>query len=312
MFVYAIVIALLLDFVLGDPAWGWHPVRVLGRVIGTAEIVCREIPVGARAQGGIFLLINMIVLIVPLAFLLAIVSFSSVLLAVLEGVAIYFALGGTCLARDVSEVARALYRYGLGEGRARLRMLVSRDVDGMGEEDIASSAIETLAENFSDSACATLFYAALGGPILAWIHRVANTLDAMVGYRTEEYVDFGWASAKFDDIVNFLPARITALLTALVSQTVGGSARRVLDRAAEQGSALESPNSGYPIAAFAGALGVKLCGPARYFGELKEKPFIGEGPRPGVMDLMNALCLYWNVYALAAVLAVFLAGVIFS
>jgi adenosylcobinamide-phosphate synthase len=312
LFVYAIVIALLLDFVLGDPAWGWHPVRILGRVIGTAEIVCRGIPVGAKAQGGIFLLLNMVVFIVPLVLLLLIFSFSKPLLVAVEGVAVYFALGGTCLARDVTGVARALFLYGLSEGRARLRMLVSRDVDGMGEEEIASSAIETLAENFSDSACATLFYAALGGPVLAWVHRVANTLDAMVGYRTEEYEDFGWASAKFDDIMNFLPARISALLTALVSPTVGGNARRVLDRAAEEGSALASPNSGYPIAAFAGALGVKLCGPTRYFGELKEMPVIGEGPRPGIMDLMNALSLYWNAYALAAALAVILAGIIFS
>jgi adenosylcobinamide-phosphate synthase len=311
LFIFAIVIALLLDFVLGDPAWIWHPVRLLGHVIGVAEIVCRRLPISARAQGGIFLLLNIAVFIIPLSLLFVVTSFSKPLLTAIEGAAIYFALGGTCLAREVGGVARALFQHGPGEARARLRMLVSRDVDGMGEEEIASSAIETLAENFSDSACATLFYAALGGPILAWIHRVANTLDAMVGYKTEEYVDFGWASAKFDDIVNFLPARISALFIALVAPLVGGSVRSVLERAGKDGGALASPNSGYPIAAFADALGVKLCGPTSYLGELKDKPFIGEGPRPDVMDLMNALSIYWNAYALAGLFSIVLGSVIF-
>jgi adenosylcobinamide-phosphate synthase len=189
-------------------------------------------------------------------------------------------------------------------------MLVSRDVDGMGEEEISSSAIETLAENFSDSACATLLYAAIGGAPLAWVHRVANTLDAMVGYKTDEYSEFGWASARFDDFANYLPARISAVITAVVSPAVKGSVGLTLERVQLEGGALPSPNSGYPIAAFAGALGLKLCGPTRYFGVLKEKPFIGAGARPTAVDILRAQSLYWNAYALAAIAAVALGGFI--
>jgi adenosylcobinamide-phosphate synthase len=126
----------------------------------------------------------------------------------------------------------------------------------------------------------------------------------MVGYKTEEYKDFGWASAKFDDLVNFIPARVTALLVALISPTVQGDVSSTIEQIRAGGASLPSPNSGYPIAAFAGALGVKLCGPTSYFGVVKEKPFIGVGHRPGIMDLMNAISLYWNAYAFASAAAV--------
>lgn len=304
MSVYAIIIALLLDFSLGDPVLRWHPVRVLGHAAEALEIFCRRLGGSARLRGVFFLLLNIGLFLFSLSFILLIASFSAPLSALLEGVMIYFALGGTCLAREVSNVAAAFRGEGADGSRARLGMLVSRDVEGMGEEEIASSAIETLAENFSDSACATLFYAAIGGAPLAWLHRVTNTLDAMVGYKTGDYAEFGWASARLDDVLNYLPARISAIITALAAPTVQGGLNETLERARLQGCALSSPNAGYPIAAFAGALDVKLCGPTRYFGEMKEKPFIGTGPRPVIADVMRALCLYWNAYAIAAAAAV--------
>jgi adenosylcobinamide-phosphate synthase len=307
--VYAIAVALMLDFILGDPAWNWHPVRVHGYLITRLESYCRGMPVSPRAQGAVFLVLNMLFFIVPIAIILLISSFSAFLDLLARGVLIYFAIGGTCLAREVSGVADSLARDGVRGGREKIRMLVSRDADAMGEGDIVSSAIETLAENFSDSACATLLYAAVGGPVLVWIHRVSNTLDAMVGYKTAEYADFGFASAKLDDILNFIPARISALIVAAVSSSANGSASSVIALVRSDGANLPSPNSGYPIAAFAGALGVKLCGPARYFGELKEKPFIGAGPCPGGADLNRALILYWNAYALAAAASIIAAGV---
>ncbi|MDR3076511.1 MAG: cobalamin biosynthesis protein, partial [Synergistaceae bacterium] len=195
------------------------------------------------------------------------------------------------------------------EAREKLRMLVSRDVETMDETAIASSAIETLAENFSDSAVATLLYAALGGPVLAWIHRISNTLDAMAGYKTEAYIDFGYASAKFDDILNFIPSRLSAGITALASGSAGGNVPETMRVVRECGHLLDSPNSGYPIAAFAGALGVKLCGPVSYFGTMKDKPYVGDGPRPDNSDLGHAMPLYWNAYALAAAMSVMLAWI---
>jgi adenosylcobinamide-phosphate synthase len=299
----------MLDFVIGDPVWRWHPVRVHGYLITRLEVYCRDMPVSPKAQGAVFLSLNMFCFAGPVAIVLLVSSVSAVLDLLVRGALIYFALGGTCLAREVSGVSDSLVSEGLKGGREKIRMLVSRDADMMGEGDIVSSAIETLAENFSDSACATLLCAAIGGPVLVWIHRVSNTLDAMVGYKTREYADFGFASAKLDDALNFIPSRISALIVAAASPTVNGSVSSAFARVRSDGMLLPSPNSGYPIAAFAGALAVKLCGPARYFGELKEKPFIGDGPRPGVPDLARALALYWNSYALAAVLSILAAGV---
>ena len=301
--VLAIIIALLLDFALGDPAWKWHPVRVLGYIADALEISCRKIHAIARVQGAVFLVLNLTLFMFFISLILFAASFSKPLSTFIEGVMIYFALGGTCLAREVSKVAARLVKDGPTSARGELRMLVSRDVDGMGEEEISSSAIETLAENFSDSACATLFYAAIGGALFAWIHRVANTLDAMVGYKTDEYAEFGWASALFDDIMNYLPSRISAVIVAIASPSVQGSVNLTLERARLDGGSLASPNSGYPIAAFAGALGVSLCGPVSYFGEMKKKPFIGTGQAPRVNDVMRAESLYWNAYAFAAAAA---------
>lgn len=306
--VSALALALALDFVLGDPPVWWHPVCVHGRAIMLLEKLSRRLPFSSKTQGVCFLIFNLLVVLVPVA-LLFIAAGDGLPGILVSGLLIYAALGGTCLAREVVRVGLALGHGGIEEGRARVKMLVSRDTEQMREADIVSSAIETLAENFGDSACATLFYAALGGPVLAWLHRTVNTLDAMVGYKTPAYRDFGWASARFDDLLNYLPARISALLAALAAPTAGGDARVTLDRVRSDGALLSSPNSGYPIAAFAGALGVTLCGPTRYFGERREKPYIGDGARPGVIDLMNALSLYWNAYALAALLSLCLAGV---
>jgi adenosylcobinamide-phosphate synthase len=122
----------------------------------------------------------------------------------------------------------------------------------------------------------------------------------MVGYKTEEYADFGYASAKLDDLLNFIPARLSVFFIALASRSVTENISDAADCARENGRALPSPNSGYPIAAFAGALGVRLCGPVSYFGKLKDKPFIGDGPRPGRADLYRAISLYWNAYGLSA------------
>ena len=306
MSVLSLVIALILDFIFGDPPGDWHPVKLLGRQISLVESYCRTLPVNPTTQGFVYLAFNMLFLL-PIAAVCFAASFLGPLGVLANGVLVYFALGGTCLAREVGAVFAALARGSVAEARVCLRMLVSRDVEDMGGTEIASSAIETLSENFSDSAAATLLYAAIGGPVLAWIHRISNTLDSMAGYKTEDYIDFGYASAKLDDILNFIPSRLSALIIVLASGTAGGNRREVIRVVMDCGDSLSSPNAGYPIAAFAGALRVKLCGPAVYFGETLDKPFIGEGLRPGVSDLGRAMALYWNSYALASVLSLFTA-----
>lgn len=306
---YPIIIALTLDFIIGDPVFKWHPVRMLGNLVVRIEALCRALPFRAKIQGVFFLILTLSVYLTPIILVLLITSGSSVISVMINGLIIYFALGGTCLAREVSDVVYALELDGLDAGRKKIAMLVSRDVDKMDESGVVSSAIETLAENFCDSACATLFYAALGGSVLVWLHRITNTLDAMVGYKTSEYKDFGWASAKFDDILNFLPARLSAFVIALSACSVKGSVQMTLDVVRTDGAVLSSPNSGYPIAAFAGALQIKLCGPVSYFGVVVEKPYIGYGSRPDLIHIMSAIHLYWNAYALMSMLALFFGGV---
>jgi adenosylcobinamide-phosphate synthase len=267
--------------------------------------LCRAFPIHPKAQGFLFAAFNIVVFIAPVALVSLIFSHAGNLKAAADGILLYFALGGTCLAREVGALSDALESGGVAAGREKLRLLVSRDVDSMDENSVVSSAIETLSENFSDSAVATLFYAALGGPILAWVHRISNTLDAMVGYKTEKYADFGYVSAKLDDALNFIPARLSVLIVALASYP--GGVINTLRCAQSQGNSLPSPNSGYPIAAFAGALGVKLCGQVSYFGVMKDKPFIGNGGRPDIFCLRRAIVIYWNSYALASVGAMLIA-----
>ena len=300
--VLSIVIALVLDFIFGDPPGDWHPVRLLGRQIDFVEVYCRALPMNPTRQGFVFVAINMLFLL-PVAAICFVASFLGPLGILAKGVLIYFALGGTCLAREVGAVFDALALGSVREAKIRLQLLVSRDVDRMGETEMVSSAIESLSENFSDSAAATLLYAAIGGPLLAWTHRISNTLDSMAGYKTDEYIHFGYASAKLDDILNFIPSRLSALVIALASKTAGGNWRETIHLVMDSGDSLASPNAGYPIAAFAGALRVKLCGPTSYFGEMQEKPFIGEGPRPDISDLGRAMTLYWNSYAIFSALS---------
>ena len=217
-----------------------------------------------------------------------------------SGGMLYFALGGTSLAREVGTVGDRLRCGDLEGAKERLGFLVSRDVDPMTEEDASAAALETLSENFGDAACATLLYAALGGPALAWLHRTVNTLDAMVGYRNPKYAEFGRATARLDDLLNLLPARAAALALAAASPLTGGTFLPVWEGTRRDAPQDESPNSGWPMAALAHALGVTLGGRTRYFGQWEENPLLGSGPRPGPQDVQRGLALYWGAYAGAA------------
>ncbi|WP_300522702.1 adenosylcobinamide-phosphate synthase CbiB [Aminiphilus sp.] len=305
MFVKSLCVAIALDLFLGDPRTEWHPVRLLGRGAERLEPLCRRLPLPARLQGVVFLLLVLAGVLLPLGVAAAAARmFPAGWL--LEGGMLYFALGGTCLAREVRGVAQRLAEGDLAGARKALSLLVSRDTEPLDERKVVSGALETLSENFGDALCAPLLYGALGGPLGAWLHRTANTLDAMVGYKTPAYREFGWAAARFDDLLNLLPARGAALLVAAASPGVGGSFSRTLRTARAFAPLLSSPNSGWPMAAFAGALGVSLGGPTPYFGQWVDKPFLGEGPPPNRTDLERGFALYWNAYACAALSALFL------
>ena len=299
MLVPTLVTALVLDFLLGDPQWKGHPVRLVGLLAERLEPFCRNLPVAASSQGGVFLFLVLLGTLAPVALILEAAS-ELPLGWLVSGGMLYFALGGTSLAREVGTVGDRLRCGDLEGAKERLGFLVSRDVDPMTEEDASAAALETLSENFGDAACATLLYAALGGPALAWLHRTVNTLDAMVGYRNPKYAEFGRATARLDDLLNLLPARAAALALAAASPLTGGTFLPVWEGTRRDAPQDESPNSGWPMAALAHALGVTLGGRTRYFGQWEENPLLGSGPRPGPQDVQRGLALYWGAYAGAA------------
>ncbi len=272
--------AYLLDLLLGDPRWLPHPVRWMGRYIESFERwvrPCLRTPLLERA-GGILLLLTLSALSfsIPWMILEALDGWVRWLLAVLMA---YTTLAARSLHREVEGVVEALGRSE-GEAKARLSMIVGRDTAPLDREGVLRATVETLSENASDGVIAPLFYLLLGGPPLAMAYKAVSTLDSMVGYRDERYLHFGWASARADDVMNYIPARITALFMLLSSFLLGLDWRRGLVTLLREGRKHPSPNAGLPEAVASGVLGVRLGGGAYYRGVYHRKPAIGEDLGP--------------------------------
>lgn len=192
---------------------------------------------------------------------------------VVSTVLIFFCLAGTTLVREVRQTFRAVDRS-LDEGRKQVARIVGRDTAQLSAQEIRTAALETLAENLSDGVVAPLFWLCIGGVPGMLAYKMVNTLDSMIGYKTERYKDFGCFAARMDDVANYVPARLTALLMVLASGRL-----RLLKFVVKYGSRHASPNSGYPEAALAGILHCRFGGPHTYFGQLFDKPYIGENER---------------------------------
>jgi len=274
---FILISAVLLDLLLGDPRWLPHPVVGIGRMISILEKVLRRL-VKSDRLGGILLLITVVGLTAAIALL--IVKGASALHPYL-GFAASTWLSYTCLAArslhaESKLVADRLIAGDLAGARRNLSRIVGRDTDDLTEPEIWRALVETVAENTSDGVIAPLFYLMLGGPVLGLAYKAVNTLDSMVGYKNERYLHFGWASARFDDLANWLPARLTGLLMVAVAPLAGLSGRYSFRMMLRDGRNHSSPNSGIPEAATAGALGVQLGGVNSYFGTIVEKPTIGD------------------------------------
>jgi adenosylcobinamide-phosphate synthase len=218
--------------------------------------------------------------------------------------ATYVALGGTSLARAGADMARLVDADDIDGARALLPSLCGRDpasLDGVG---LTRAALESVAENTSDAAVAPLWWGSLGGVGGLLVYRGANTLDAMIGHRSPRYTRFGWAAARFDDLMNYLPARATGLLVAACAPLAGGSPRGALTAWRRDAARHPSPNAGVAEAAFAGALGIRLGGPTQYAHRLEIRPTLGDGRLPEPADLHASVRLSRGVQALAAVCAV--------
>ena len=261
----------LLDFIFGDPARLPHPVVWFGKMISWGE---HRLNKGShRMAKGAVMAVFLIFLVFFFVWGLKRLIPNTMLWLVLDTIIIFYCLAGTTLIREVREVFLALDRS-LDEGRKQVARIVGRDTSQLSAQEVRTAALETLAENLSDGVIAPLFWFALLGTPGMLAYKMVNTLDSMVGYRTERYKDFGCWAARIDDVVNYIPARLTALLMVIASGKLS-----LLKFVWKNGSKHASPNSGYPEAALAGILNCRFGGPHYYFGELFDKPYIGENDR---------------------------------
>ena len=226
-----------------------------------------------------------------------------VFLWIFDVTAIFCCLAGTTLIREVREVFHAVDRS-LKEGREQVARIVGRDTSELSAQEVRTAALETLAENLSDGVIAPLFWLAIGGVPAMVAYKMVNTLDSMIGYRTERYKDFGCWAAHIDDVANYIPARITALL-----MVIAAGKPQLLGFVWRHGRNHASPNSGYPEAALAGILDCRFGGPHYYFGELFDKPYIGENARElTTADMQKAV----RINRTAEVLAIILLFTVYS
>jgi len=273
LYALPILIGWTLDLLLGDPSWLPHPVVLFGKAIAFFEKKLNK--GGRRVAKGAFTAFFLIAITILL--FLAIDYFSVKLhiicVIIVRSLFIFLFLAGTTLIREVRDVFKAVDRS-LEEGRKQVARIVGRDTSELSAQEIRTAALETLAENLSDGVVAPLFWLMVGGLPAMAAYKMANTLDSMIGYKTERYKDFGRFAAKTDDALNWIPARLTAFLMALVS---GES--RSFKFIRKYAKCHASPNSGYPESALAGILDSRFGGTHTYFGEVVEKPYIGENPR---------------------------------
>ncbi|MBQ5434725.1 MAG: cobalamin biosynthesis protein CobD [Bacteroidales bacterium] len=276
----AFLVGWLADLILGDPAWLPHPVVGFGKLIAAGEKRWNQ--GDNRRRKGMWLSLGLVIgvflltlaLQIGLWYLSAALHIGHLLFYVFVGVMVFFCLAGTTLIREVREVFRAVDRS-LEEGRKQVARIVGRDTSELSAQEVRTAALETLAENLNDGVIAPLFWLALLGVPGMVAYKMVNTLDSMIGYRNERYIEFGRFAAKMDDAAGWIPARITAFLMLLVAGRL-----RMLPFVRRYGPQHLSPNSGWPEAALAAILDCRFGGPHNYFGEEVVKPYIGENDRP--------------------------------
>ncbi len=288
----------ILDLCLGDPSRLPHPVVWFGKMIARCE---RKYNQGRhKTLKGALVSACLVLSVFSMTWgILFAVSHVSVLLSTaFSAVLIFFGLAGTTLIREVRMVFQAVDES-VEAGRRQVARIVGRDTSELSAQEIRTAALETLAENLSDGVVAPLFWLALCGVPGMMAYKMVNTLDSMIGYRTARYKEFGCFAARMDDVANYLPARLTALLMVIASGRL--SLVRFVGR---YGSCHASPNSGYPEAALAGILDCRFGGPHYYFGEMFDKPYIGENDRPLVTaDMRKAVYINRVAEVLAVILA---------
>ena len=270
----ALLIGWILDVVFGDPVRLPHPVVWFGKMISFGE---KRLNKGQhRKLKGALLAVGLIALVFCATWAIrkSCLMFHVSCLMLFDAIVVFYCLAGTTLIREVRQVFLALDRS-LDEGRAQVARIVGRDTSELSAQEVRTAALETLAENLSDGVIAPLFWLAVLGTPGMLAYKMVNTLDSMIGYHTERYLQFGCWAAHIDDVANYIPARLTALLMIIFTS----SPFRHFTFIRKYGRNHASPNSGYPEAALAGILNCRFGGPHKYFGEMFDKPYIGDNDR---------------------------------
>ena len=308
----ALVLGFFIDLLVGDPRWLYHPVRIIGHGISFLENHLRtcfpKTEKGERRAG--FLLVLLVCAgsaAVPFGILYLAYRIHLVFGICLEILMCYQMLAVKSLKDESMRVFEELKKGDLEGARYAVSMIVGRDTRTLDEAGVTKAAVETVAENTSDGIIAPLFYMAIGGPVLMFFYKGVNTMDSMVGYKNEKYLNFGRYAAKFDDIMNYIPARISAWLMIAASYMCGFDGKNAAKIYKRDRYNHASPNSAQTEAVMAGALDIQLAGNAYYFGKLYEKPTIGDNIRPvESQDIQRANRL---LYVSAAVAAGLFAGI---
>lgn len=296
-------LAVLLDWVFGDPYWLPHPVRGMGRWIRQLERWVIQWPCSVRLQG-VFLWIGVVGATWGVGWLgiYGLRMLDSRLAFVGEVLLLYTTLAARCLDTESRKVMHSLQQGKLNEARRWLSFIVGRETDTLSESEVVRGAVETVAENTVDGVISPLFFACIGGAPLALAYKAINTLDSMVGYKNEQYRDLGWASARMDDWANWIPARLTGVLIPLVVFFYNGQLLNSWKILLRDCRSHASPNSGYPEAAVAGGLQIQLGGTNWYFGKRVEKPCIGDPIRPLESKMIgSAIHLMYGTEILAGI-----------
>lgn len=312
MILYKLTIGYILDLLFGDPYWLYHPIRVIGKIISVGERLLRKLfpktERGELAAGGVLAAVTVGLSFFISFFILKVCTRIHPILAfVVETFWIYQIFAGKCLQTEAMKVYHALDAHNLPKARRMISYLVGRDTKRLDQAEVIKATVETVAENTTDGVIAPLIFIAIGGAPLGFAYKAVNTLDSMVGYKNDKYRMFGRISARLDDVVNFIPARVSGLLMVFGAALCGYDGRGALKIFARDRNKHLSPNSAQTESACAGALGIVLGGTHDYFGKPVEKPAIGDEKCAVAPVHIKDACLLMSI---TSVLAVFIINIV--
>lgn len=298
IFVLISIFAYFMDLIVGDPYGFPHPVIYIGKLISLLEKNLRKLNINMKLAGALLCLILMSSVALITYSICKLASVNIYLYIFVSAVIVCTCFSTKCLADEGKKIYDSFEEKNIELSRKQLSYIVGRDTSALDEPDIIRATVETIAENTVDGTISPMFYAFIGGPILAILYKAVNTMDSMIGYKNERYIDFGMTAARLDDIFNYIPARISLIGFTMASFILRYDYKSCIKIAIRDRKNHTSPNCAYPEAAVAGALGIELGGTNIYFGQKVYKPTIGEKKRKIVKEdiLKTSRLLYLSTF----------------